>query len=215
MSDSVDATRSKSRTERKRDERIRLLLTATAEALGASGYAALNLEDVAERLDLAKGTIYYYFPTKEALVSACIEKLGDEFTSRLESVAEQSAAASSLERLSLLIAEQLRIALAEPHQVLSMFVRPKAWPESHRELLKSFRTRHAAVFRDVVLEGLESGEFQVASVDMALRCLFGSLNYAPTWYRGTTPEDLETVIKQMSATLTPIFVAHDAPGRPA
>ena len=49
---------------------VQEVLTATAEELGRSGYAALRIEDVAERAGVNKTTIYRRWPTKAALVKA-------------------------------------------------------------------------------------------------------------------------------------------------
>lgn len=50
-------------------------LTAAAMALFAEkGFAATRLEDVAARAGVAKGTLYLYFDSKEALFKAVIEE---------------------------------------------------------------------------------------------------------------------------------------------
>ena len=40
---------------------------------GERGFAATRLEDVAVGADIAKGTIYRYFPSKEALFEAALQ----------------------------------------------------------------------------------------------------------------------------------------------
>src|SRR5512143_1528659 len=73
-----------SRLERKRGRRIQQIVTVAAELFGARGYDAVSLDDVAERLDVTKGSLYYYFASKDELVTAAIETLGNEWTDRLE-----------------------------------------------------------------------------------------------------------------------------------
>ncbi|EYF01106.1 TetR/AcrR family transcriptional regulator [Chondromyces apiculatus] len=74
------AERSTRRTEgiRSRGRSARIVqevLTATAEELGRSGYAALRIEDVAERAGVNKTTIYRRWPTKAALVTTVLREL--------------------------------------------------------------------------------------------------------------------------------------------
>src|SRR4051794_16576218 len=76
-----------SRLQRKRSRRIEQILTVAAELFGERGYAAVSLEDVAERLDLTKGSLYHYFAGKDELATAAIEALGDEWNSRLAELA--------------------------------------------------------------------------------------------------------------------------------
>src|ERR1035437_1842845 len=80
-----------SRRERKRGRRIAEILTAAAELFGERGYDAVSLEDVADRLDVSKGSLYYYFATKDELGPAAMETLGHQWTARLEHLAEARA----------------------------------------------------------------------------------------------------------------------------
>src|SRR3982751_2487257 len=72
------------RSERKRGKRIQEILATAAALFGERGYDAVSLEDVADRLDVTKGSLYYYFASKDELVTAAIETLGNEWTARLE-----------------------------------------------------------------------------------------------------------------------------------
>ena len=49
------------------------ILAATRELLGETGYAAFNVDVIAERTGIAKTTIYRRWPTKSALVAAAID----------------------------------------------------------------------------------------------------------------------------------------------
>jgi AcrR family transcriptional regulator len=49
------------------------ILRATRELLGKGGYAAFNVDAIAERTGIAKTTIYRRWPTKGALVAAAID----------------------------------------------------------------------------------------------------------------------------------------------
>jgi AcrR family transcriptional regulator len=49
-------------------ERVELILTATAELLAEAGYARLTTNHVAKRAGVPVGSIYQYFPSKEALL---------------------------------------------------------------------------------------------------------------------------------------------------
>jgi AcrR family transcriptional regulator len=49
------------------------VLVATAEEIGRVGYAALRIEDVAERAGVNKTTIYRRWPTKASLVGAALK----------------------------------------------------------------------------------------------------------------------------------------------
>jgi AcrR family transcriptional regulator len=100
------------RIERKRGRRVQEILATAAALFGERGYDAVSLEDVADRLDVTKGSLYYYFASKDELVTAAIETLGNEWTARLEGLlAGQSGAPA--ERLHALVREHIGIAVRE------------------------------------------------------------------------------------------------------
>lgn len=58
------------------DARARLV-EAAAELVHADGYHRTSLARIAERAEVPLGNVYYYFPTKAAIVDAVLERLSD------------------------------------------------------------------------------------------------------------------------------------------
>jgi AcrR family transcriptional regulator len=168
------------RVERKRSRRIQEIVTTAAELFGARGYDAVSLEDVAERLDVTKGSLYYYFASKDELVTAAIETLGNEWTDRLERL-PAAAQGSPAERLRALLREHIGIAVREYPAALGLFLVPENWPAGQRARIKELRRRHDGLFRRVVEEGVATGEFTVTTVGTVLHCMHAAMSQAPTW----------------------------------
>jgi AcrR family transcriptional regulator len=80
--------RKRARTEEAKSLRRQAILDAAARVWAASTFDAFTMADVARRARLAKGTLYLYFPTKEALLLELLEdRLGrwlEELESRLD-----------------------------------------------------------------------------------------------------------------------------------
>ncbi len=60
------------------------LLEATARVLVSRGFAELSVQEVAEVAGVSPGSLYQYFPHREALVTALIERQADEEAAFLE-----------------------------------------------------------------------------------------------------------------------------------
>lgn len=58
--------------------RPREIIDAAYEEFSRKGYHATRIDDVAKRLGMTKGTIYFYFENKEVLFSSMIEEYGRE-----------------------------------------------------------------------------------------------------------------------------------------
>ena len=59
-----------SRRERKKDEMRQRIVEQAMQLFADRGYEPVTMEQIAEAADVAKGTLYNYFPVKEAIVSA-------------------------------------------------------------------------------------------------------------------------------------------------
>jgi AcrR family transcriptional regulator len=188
------------RIERKRGRRIQEILGTAAALFGERGYDAVSLEDVAERLDVTKGSLYYYFASKDELVTAAIETLGNEWTARLE-VLPAARSGTPAERLRALVGEHIGIAVREYPAALRLFLTPQEWPAAQQARIKELRRRHDAVFRTVVEEGLTTGEFTVTAVDPVLQCMHASMSQAPAWCAHLAGSARERAIGEFADTV--------------
>ena len=153
-----------SRVQRKRGRRIQEILAVAAELFGERGFDAVSLDDVAERLDVTKGSLYYYFASKEELVSAAIATLGTAWMQRLHDL-PAAAEGTPAQRLRALVREQITVAVRDHPAALRLFLVPADWPPGQRAAIKELRRRHDRLFRDVVEEGVAAGAFVVVDVD--------------------------------------------------
>jgi AcrR family transcriptional regulator len=201
-----------SRVQRKRGRRVQEILRAAAELFGERGYDGVNLEDVAQRLDVTKGSLYYYFASKDELVTAAIETLGKEWTERLERL-PAAQHGSPVDRLRALIREHLDIAVREHPGALGLYLVPRDWPEPQRVRIEALRRQHNALFRRVVEEGVAGGAFTVTSVDTALRCLHASMSQAPYWCHNKKGRALERALDELADALMMLVGVLPAAGR--
>ncbi|MFF0542043.1 TetR/AcrR family transcriptional regulator [Nocardia thailandica] len=171
------------RVARRRDRRKAEMITAALAILSSQGYQGMRFEDVAERTDIAKATLYYYFPSKDALVAAALEKLTADVLTTLGAALDAAAGGSATEQLRALITEQLHVLTVRYPEVGKLFSFPAHWPSEHEEAVKTMRRRHDRYFRQVVDRGIAEGDFDCPDPAVALHCLHGVLNHASIWLR--------------------------------
>jgi TetR/AcrR family transcriptional regulator, cholesterol catabolism regulator len=88
-----------SRRERKKRETRQRLMEAALELFHEHGYDATTVEQIAEAADVAKGTFFNYFATKEAILPAIAARLLQQLEEMLSS--ERGAPASPVARIKL------------------------------------------------------------------------------------------------------------------
>ncbi len=62
--------------------REEILLVAT-EFFASKGFASTDVQEIADRLSIAKGTIYHYFPSKEKLFLAAVDHLMEDLNEHI------------------------------------------------------------------------------------------------------------------------------------
>lgn len=88
------------------------ILDAALVTFGRCGYEATSLDAIAAGLDIRKQTILYWFPTKEALLKAVIERSAQELSGMLESALER--AGTGWDRVDAVVRSVFRLAARQP-----------------------------------------------------------------------------------------------------
>src|SRR5439155_3830432 len=99
---------------------IDAILTATARILVKEGFDRASTNRIAEAAGVSVGSLYQYFPCKEALVAALIEKHIDEMMALFASAFERMAFLPLAEATRQMVALHLSAHSLDPklHQVL-------------------------------------------------------------------------------------------------
>lgn len=169
------------RVARKRQRRVHEILRVAAEVLSEKGYYNTSLEEIAERLDLAKASLYHYFDSKEALLTTALGSVAEEAISRLTAIAGEPGPAPG--RLRRLIIEQLQIITVEYPELSRLFLAHLEWPAVVRERIADWHARHDEIFRAVIAEGVKAGELADIDVAVVRHNLTGALNFVPFWFK--------------------------------
>jgi TetR/AcrR family transcriptional regulator len=88
------------------------ILDAAIVAFGTRGYGATSLDDLAREVGLRKQTILYWFPSKEALLDASIDRTASEVMRRLERALAQGG--EGFGRVDAIVRAMFRLAARHP-----------------------------------------------------------------------------------------------------
>lgn len=192
--------------------RPREIIDAAFEEFSRKGYHATRIDDVAKRLGMTKGTIYFYFENKEILFSSMVEEYGREvFTDIASFHATLSGSASDKIRLLLDYLhdhinanprgrEMIRFLIAEGHAF------PEVVARHIREFVEPLQTLCGLLLK----EGAASGEFKPIAGTMSPMLVFSPLLAAVTMSllkRGPVDEfGEEGLMQYMSVLLDGIAV---------
>jgi AcrR family transcriptional regulator len=202
-SDAPAATEPLSRSDRRRAKRVDDILRVATRLLAERGYAATNLDEIAEVLDLSKASLYHYFPSKEHLILACLDRIGDETNQHLSAVA--SSGAPPRERLHAAVRAQVLVLTGDQSAGAALFIHDLGLPEAVQTRLRTLVEQHDQLFRSIIDEGIRAGELHVADPAVARLLMHGAINFIPSWYKESRRMSPERLADVVADTLLQLF----------
>ncbi len=164
-----------SRAEQKA-HRPQEILDAAFEEFTRNGYASTRLDDVAKRLGVTKGTIYLYFPSKEALFEAAIRHVSTPISEML--AAAEAATGSCADRLrrTLVLASELIENDARVRELIRLTLTeatrfPDIVDRHHEEFIDPL----IDIIHTLVRQGIDSGEFRPVDLTAAPQFILSTL----------------------------------------
>lgn len=158
------------RTRRRVDTRQRLY-EAAMELIAEHGFSATTVDDIALRAGVAKGTVYYNFPSKNALFEALLRHGVGLLTADFRAA---TAGLSPQEAVFALIRAEL--AYIEQHRSFAQLLLSEMWRTNREwhQTLQLLRGEAIEVIADVLRRGVDEGVLDPAlDVRMAAAALFG------------------------------------------
>ncbi|HEY0777760.1 MAG TPA: TetR/AcrR family transcriptional regulator [Gemmatirosa sp.] len=168
MSFTCDAVR-----RRAPDERPHQILEAALEIFGEHGLVGARLEDIARRAGIAKGTIYLYFPNKEALFREVIRQTVIDRLDRLAVDLSADPDASAAVQLDACMAQWWNYLRAEPYRTVYRLVvsELQRFPDLVEFYSAEVLTRGNRLIGGVIARGVAHGEFRPIEPYAAARML--------------------------------------------
>jgi len=119
-------------------------------------YEKVTMQEVMERLGIAKGTIYHHFQSKEELLEAVVENIVAEQIMRMQQVVDE-AEGSALDKLRLLV---LAGRNAEGGNEILERLHHSGNVGMHTRLLAVALIGQAPLYAELIRQGCEAGLFQ-------------------------------------------------------
>lgn len=136
------------------------ILDAAALVFARRGFDAARMEDIALAAGLSKGTLYWYFESKEALILALLKRL---LAGQLQHLQQLPGADGLVQDRLLLFAQHFSEALAHLPDLPSLlleFYALAARQDEARQLFRAFFTAYSGVFEALFKQGIEQSEFR-------------------------------------------------------
>ncbi|MEM6528621.1 MAG: TetR/AcrR family transcriptional regulator [Chloroflexota bacterium] len=139
------------------DERIPQILHAAAQMFSQYGIDGTSMAQIAKSADVSKAMIYYYFDSKEALVSALVRNLFDADQAGLDELIESNTPA--LERMTQYMTDlaDLLESNAVLYPIFAEFKARSARSEDVQRIMQAYFSRYVDAFAQIIQQGIDTG----------------------------------------------------------
>src|ERR671936_3121257 len=163
---------SEPRWRRAPGERPGQIIEAALEVFGEVGLARARLDDIAKRAGISKGTIYVYFPDKEALFKEVVRKT---VISTIERAERTFTADTATEQLTCYMRGYWQFLRSPAFAVIYRMVigELRNFPDLARFYSTEVIARGLRLVSGIIQRGIDSGEFRPMSAEVAARGLAG------------------------------------------
>ncbi len=185
----------------RQDNRKRALMDAAAAAFAAQGYRATTIRDIAGAVGMLPGSVYYHFPSKEALLLAVYDEAVTAIASRVDTaIAAEHDPWARLEAAA--VAHMETVLDTSAYAKVMVRVLPEDADDAAAALTAA-RDGYEARFRSL----FAALDLAPAASPGSLRLmLLGALNGAQVWYRpgGETPAEIaSTFVRALKRGVAP------------
>ncbi|MDP1607824.1 MAG: TetR/AcrR family transcriptional regulator [Chlamydiales bacterium] len=177
------------RIVKKPEERRREIVSAARSLFLSQGYENTTMQDMMTKLQIAKGTTYHYFKSKEELLEAVVEDMVAEYVSTIEKSLNQCKG-TALEKMQILVTVR-KIASPSTDTLVDALHRLDN-REMHARLLAITLSKLSPLYAHVISQGCEEGVFRVEHPLECAEILLAGIQFVTdVGCHPWTPEDLE------------------------
>lgn len=156
------------------------IIKIAAKLFSEKSFHDVTMDEIAEKVGVAKGTIYLYFNSKENLYLKILEHTFDSIESLLEKeVSKTSSAPEKLKKVLAIIIKFYR----ENIDVLKILSRDETHIiQEHHDLTEKWRLRRIELYEKIIKKGIKEGSFKNINTELAALILYGAVGAVMVFY---------------------------------
>lgn len=179
---------------RKSAQKRDAIMTAATQILNTRTYALATMIEIAAALDLRDATLYYYFPSKQALFYACHVRSLERLEGFLATAAEEGATgAAKVDRFLFHLIDD-----SERNGPLLYFGDYYHLEPDHRDAVQTWADRLTLRLERFLQAGIADGSVAPCETKLVVQLLLGMLIWLAKWVptvEGLTAERLLAAIR--------------------
>jgi AcrR family transcriptional regulator len=146
-----------------KSDKVQMIIKASQRRFGLYGIEKTSMREIASDLKLSKASLYYYFPDKESLYKAVVEK------EQIEFIAKISERIFNFHEPEQLLLEYANARLSYFRTLLNLSrLRLESYSDlkpGFRETIQLFKEKEKEIIKKIFEKGISSGIFFISDTD--------------------------------------------------
>ncbi|MBR7553878.1 TetR/AcrR family transcriptional regulator [Allobacillus sp. GCM10007491] len=190
--------------EKKVAKRKKDLIMSAIAIIGEKGYHSTTMEEIASKLLMTKGSIYYYFKDKQDLVYQSQKILLEQSNENIEEVLSEDLPYD--EKLKKVMVVHIEYLITEQSGFVMGTNPEQFFSGKQLETILMLRDRYGNYIKQLIAEGVKEGFFTEVDEKIVRNIILGAMNWVVTWYSPNGPMDKTTLAKSISNYLLKIVL---------
>lgn len=173
--------------EQKTAKKKREILRSAVSIIAERGYHATTMEDIASKLLMTKGSVYYYFKDKQDLLYQSQKMLLEQSIHHVQEICKQELSVTDklhktmVVHIEYLITERNGFAMASKPEQFFM-------GEQLEHILR-LRDDYSNIIDQLIQEGIKADVFEAVDVKIVRNIILGAMNWVIEWYSSDGKKD--------------------------
>lgn len=190
--------------ERKIAKKKEEILRSAAEVFAEKGYHGTTMEEVAAKLFMTKGSMYYYFKNKDDLLFHCHEMIMKISNEKVKEIVISQL--TPVEKLANAIKFHVHLATSEKSMFMVMDRPNQSFTGDYLSNILDSRSEYVQHFDDILKEGMEKQVFHRMDPKMVRMIILGALNGIHEWYKPTGQKSSEEIAEEFATYLLQMVI---------
>ena len=156
------------------------IIKIAANLFSQKSFHDVTMDEIAEKVGVAKGTIYLYFSSKDNLYLEILEHTFGSIEALLEK--EVNTASLAPEKLKNVLAIIIKFYRGNI-DVLKILSRDETHLiQEHHDLTEKWRLRRIELYEKIIEKGIKEGSFKTRNTELAALILYGAVGAVMVFY---------------------------------
>lgn len=172
------------------------ILQAAAQIFQEKGYHAASMQDIADAVDLKKGSLYHHVDSKQDILFALLNEALELILERLEFVIGQDIPPD--QKIRQATKAYLSFLAENPSLSSVLLLEYRSLEENYLKLHIPRRDQVDQIWQECIAEGKAQGVFHDLEPGLVSKMMLGVLNWTITWYRENGALSVEDIADQFT-----------------